>query len=121
MQLKHLLVFLLFLVLSVADSSVYSQETSSKYYESSKLIDKKKFSYTNTKLVVYKQNVVSYKYFLSFFFPKIDIKSEFQKQILLTIKLQKQLYQKIASLNSKHTFLTPKITSSNSISILYIV
>ena len=118
--MKRIIVFLLFLVLSVADSSIYSQEISSKYYESSKLIDKKKFSYTNTKLVVYKQNVVSYKYFLSFFFPKIDVKNEFQKQIQLILKLQKLIHLKIALLNNKHTFLTHKNTASNSISNLYI-
>lgn len=121
MQLKHLFVFLLFLVLSVAESPVYSQNKTSDYYQSSKLIDKKKFSYVNTKFVVYKQNIVSYRYFLYFFFPKLDISTEFQKQIQTIFKLQKNLQQEIAWLNLKYTFLIHQNTSSNSIPTLYIV
>ena len=120
MQLKHLFVFLLLLVISVAESTVYSQESSSKYYQSSKLIHKNKFKTKNTKHIVFKDNLISKKYFLTLFFPIIDIKSKFQKQIQLTIKLQKQLYQKIALHNHLHIFLIHRITSSNSISNLYI-
>tara|TARA_R110002126_G_scaffold277560_3_gene423579 strand:- start:18429 stop:18794 length:366 start_codon:yes stop_codon:yes gene_type:complete len=120
MQLKHLFVFLLLLVLSVVESTVYSQESSSKYYQSSKLIHKNKFSAKNTKHFIFKDNVLSGEYFLTIFFPKIDIKSEFQKQIQLTIKLKKQLYQKIALHNNQHIFLIHKITSRNSISDLHI-
>ncbi|TVZ57116.1 hypothetical protein OD91_2423 [Lutibacter sp. Hel_I_33_5] len=120
MQLKHLFVFLIVLLISVADCPVYSQNNSSKYYQSSKSIHKKKFSSKNTKHIVFKQNTLSSKYFLNFFFPIIDIKSEFQKQIQLAIKLQKQVYQKIALLNIKHTFLIHKVTASNFISNLYI-
>ena len=121
MQLKHLFVFLLFLVLSVAESPVYSQNKTSDYYQSSKLIDKKKFSYINTKFVFYKQNIVTYRYFLYYFFPKLDISTEFQKQIHTIFKLQKLLHQEISWLKLKYTFLIPKITSSNSFSTLYIV
>jgi hypothetical protein len=120
MQLKHLFVFLLVLVISVADSTIYSQEGAPKYYESSKLIHKKRFSYQNTKHAAFNQNRVSDKYFLALFFPKITLKTEFQKQIKRTIKLQKKLYQKIALLNIQHTFLHIKITTSNSLSFLYI-
>ncbi|WP_298778753.1 hypothetical protein [uncultured Polaribacter sp.] len=119
MQLKHLFVFLLLLVISVAESTVYSQESSSSYYQSSKLIYKDKFSAKNTKHIVFNDNLISEKHFLTFFFPLIDIKSEFQKQIQLIIKLQKQLYQKIALLNHKHIFLIHKITLSNYFSNLY--
>lgn len=120
MQLKHLFVFLLILVISVAESTFYSQESTSNYYQSSKLIDKKKFNSKNTKLIVFNQNRTSYINFLTFFFPKIDIKRDFQNQIKLAIKLQKRLYQKIALLNIKHTFLTSQIISSNSNSYLHI-
>ncbi len=120
MQLKHLFVFLLVLVISVTESNVYSQENSSKYYQSSKLIYKKKFSYRNTKHVVSNQNRISNTYFLTFFFPRIYLKAEFQKKIQHTLKFQKQLYQKIASLNIQHIFLITKITSSNSFPSTYI-
>ena len=119
MQLKHLFVFLLVLVISVAESTIYSQESAPKYYESSKLIHKKRFSYRNTKHAAFNQSSVSDKYFLALFFPKITLKTEFQKQIQRTIKLQKQLYQKISLLNIKHTLLHIKITTSNSLSSLY--
>jgi hypothetical protein len=120
MQLKHLLVFLLILVVSVADSTVYSQENPTTYYQSSKLIHKKKFNYTNIKHLTFKHNIVSRTYFLTFLSHSIHLKNAFKKPIQLTIKLQKQLTQKIALLNIQHTFLTVKITSGNSISNLYI-
>jgi hypothetical protein len=120
MQLKHLFVFLLVLVISVAESNVYSQESASKYYQSSKLIYKKKFSYKNTKYVVFNQNKISNTHFFTFFFPRIYLKDEFQKQIQHTLKFQKQLYQKIASINIQHIFLITKITSSNSLPFTYI-
>lgn len=119
MQLKHLFVFLLVLVLSAADSVVFSQESTSNYYQSSKVIKKQHFSYRNTKQLVFNKTL-SGNYFLSFFFPSILQKNTFQKQIHLTFKLQKQLYQKIALLNNQHNFLINKITASNSISNLYI-
>lgn len=59
MQLKHLFVFLLLLVISVAESTVYSQKNSSKHYQSSKLIHKNKFSAKNTKHLIFKDNVLS--------------------------------------------------------------
>lgn len=120
MQLKHLFVFLLVLVISVADSTVYPQEAPTTYFQSSKVIYKKKFSYKNTKLVVFNQNTVSSIYFLAFFIPRINLKDAFQKQAQHTLKLQKQLYQKIALLNIQHIFLLKKNTSSNSITNLYI-
>lgn len=120
MQLKHLFVFLLVLVTSVAESTIYSQESVTKYHQSSKVIHKKRVSYKNTKLIVFKQNIVSIKYFLAFFIPGINLKDAFQKQTQRTLKLQKQLYQKIAYLNIQHIFLHKKNTSSNSITNLYI-
>ena len=120
MQLKHLFVFLLVLVISVAESNAYSQENTSRYYQSSKVAHKKKFSYTNTKLVVINQNIRSGKYFTAFFFPSINPKSAFHKQIQRTLKLQKQRYQKISLLKIKHIFLLKKNTSSNSITQIYI-
>lgn len=110
--------FLLLLLISVAESTIYSQESSSKYYQSSKLIHKNKFSTKNIKYIIFRDNVLSEKCFLTFFFPLVDIKSEIQQQIQLTIKLQNQLYQKIALHNNQHIFLIHKITSSNSISDL---
>ena len=120
MQLKHLFVFLLVLFLSVAESTIYSQENTSNYYQSSKIVQTKKFSNQKTKNVVFSKEILSSDYFLAFFFPSIYLKNTFQKQITLTIKLQKKLYQHIALLKNKHTFLINKITSSNSISPLYI-
>jgi hypothetical protein len=120
MQLKHLFVFLLVFLHSVAESTVYAQESASNYYQSSKKIQKKKFSYKNTKHVVFNKHLLSSAYFLAFFFPSIYIKGAFQKQIKLTLKLQKQLYQNIALLHNQHIFLINKITASNSISNVYI-
>ena len=120
MQLKHLFVFLLVLVISVADSTVYSQESATNYYQSSKVIHKRKFSYKKTKHIAFNQNIASGTYFPAFFFPKVNLKIEFQKQIQRTIKLQKLLYQKIALQNIQHIFLHTKITFSNSLSSLYI-
>lgn len=119
MRLKHLFVFLLVFFLSVAESPIYSQESTFNYYQSSKSIKKKRFNTRNTKHVVFNKTL-SANSFLAFFFPSILQENAFQKQTILTIKLQKQLYQKIASLNNQHTFLINKITSSNSISYLYI-
>ncbi|MBL4642776.1 MAG: hypothetical protein JKY44_04205 [Flavobacteriaceae bacterium] len=120
MQLKHLFVFLLVLVITVAESNAYSQENISRYYQSSKVVHKKKFSYANTKLVVFNQNIRSGTCFSAFFFPCINLKSAFQKQIQRTLKLQKQRYQKISLLKIKHIFLLKKYTSSNSVTNIYI-
>ena len=119
MQLKHLFVFLLILLLSVAESRVYSQENTSNYYQSSKVIKKKPFNSKNIKYVVFNKTI-SGNCFLSFFFPCIDPKNTFQKETEHVLKLQKQLYQKIALLNSQHTFLISKTTSSNLISNVHI-
>ncbi len=120
MQLKHLFVFLLILLISVAESNVYSQENSSNYYQSSKVNYQKKFSAKNTKHVVFNKNILFHTYFLSFFYSSILLKEKIQVENLLTIKLQKQLYQKIAISKKEHIFLISKITASNSISYLYI-
>jgi hypothetical protein len=120
MQLKHFFVFLLVLGISVADLNVYPQESANKYHQSSKVLLKKKFSYKNTKLSVFNQNTISGTYFLCFFFPCTNLKSAFQKQTHRTLHVQKQVYQKIASLNIQHIFLLKKNTSSNSIPNLYI-
>ncbi|SDR77277.1 hypothetical protein SAMN05216503_0840 [Polaribacter sp. KT25b] len=120
MQLKHLFVFLLVFLHSVAESTFYAQESTSNYYQYSKIIQKKKFNYKNTKHVVLKKDVLSSADFLALFFPSIYLKSAFQKQIKLTLKLQKQLYQNIALLHKQHIFLINKIIASNSISNLYI-
>ncbi|MEE9407012.1 MAG: hypothetical protein V3V28_02935 [Polaribacter sp.] len=119
MQLKHFFVLLLVLVLSVTDSTVYSQESVANYYQSSKVIQKKSISSRNTKQVVF-NNTFSGNYFLSFFFPSIPQKNAFQKQVLYVLKLQKQLYQEISFLKKQHIFLITKTTSSNSISNLYL-
>jgi hypothetical protein len=105
--------------LSVAESPTYSQENTFNYYQSSKSIKKKRFSTRNTKHIVFNKTV-SGKAFLAFFFPSIHLKKAFQKQIQPIIKLQKQLYQKIALLHRQHIFLISKITTSNSISNIYI-
>tara|TARA_R110001606_G_C15222032_1_gene634143 strand:- start:413 stop:778 length:366 start_codon:yes stop_codon:yes gene_type:complete len=120
MQLKHLFIFLLVFLHSIAESTVYAQESTSNYYQSSKLIQKKKFSSKNTKHVVFNKNVFSSTDFLALFFPPIYLKSAFQNQIKLTLKLQKQLYQNIALLHNQHIFLINKITASNSFSTIYI-
>ncbi len=117
MQLKHLFVFLSILAISVAESNVNTQENASSYFQLSKVAHKKKFSYTNTKLVVFNQRVLPNTCFLAFLFPYINLKSAIQKQ---TLQLQKQLFQKIASLNIQHTFLLKKNNSSNSVPSLYI-
>ena len=114
MQLKHLFVFLLFLLISVAESTVYSQESTSNYYQSSKITEHKKINYKNTKRISVKSNPLSNAYFLSLFITEIHIKNELQNKIQRTFILQKQVYLKIALLNNQHTFLTSQITSSNS-------
>ncbi len=119
MQLKHLFVFLLVLVISVAESNANTQENSSRYFQSSKVTHKKKVRYTTTKLVAFNQNTLSSNCFLAFFFPSINKKKAFEKQIQQTLQLQKQLYLKIASLHIQHIFLLKKNTSSNSVPSLY--
>lgn len=120
MQLKHFFVFLLLLVISVTETTVYSQNSANKYHQNSKIVLKNKFSYTRTKFNAFNQKIISDKYLLAFFFPKTNLKETYQKYILLSHKLQKKLYQEIASLNIQSTFLIQKITSGNSISNLYI-
>ena len=119
MQLKHLFVFLLMFLLSVAESTIYAQENTANYHQLSKVIHSKKISYRNTKRVVFKPTF-SCKYFLAFHFKSIQLKGVLQKQIQHSLKLQKQLYQHIAKLKNQHIFLISKITASNSISNLYI-
>lgn len=119
MQLKHLLVFLLVFLVSIADATVYSQKNSSEYYQSSKVFQKKTISVTGTKHFAF-DKTFSKDYFLAFFFSNrlLDIASI--QQIVSTLKLQKELYQEIALHNFKHTFLIQKSISSNSNSNLYI-
>jgi hypothetical protein len=119
MQLKHFFVFLLVFFLSVAESTVYAQESTSNYYQSSKIIKVNRVNSKRTKQITFKNVLVSNHYFLAFLFSSIHLKNTLQEQTQLTIKLQKHLYQKIALLNNQHTFLINKITTSNSISILY--
>lgn len=119
MQLKHLLVFLLVFLVSIADATVYSHSNSSEYYQSSKVIKTKNISSKRTKYIVFNR-ILYFNYFLAYLFQINNLKKGFQEQIFLILKLQKQLYQKIALQNIQHTFLTTKITSSNSVSSLYI-
>lgn len=121
MQLKHFFVFLLYLVISVAETTVYSLNSSYKYHQNSKEVHKAKFSYKNTKLNAFSQKRISDKYLLAFSFLYLYSEEVHQKHILHSYKLQKQLYQKIASLNIQHIFLNQKITSCNTTSTLYIV
>ena len=119
MQLKQFFVFLLILILSVVESPVYSENSSSDYFQSSKSYQHKSFSAKKTKYIVFnKRN--SYTNFLAFFFSNIHETNAFKNSTQLKVKLQKQLYQKIALLHQQHTFLILKITSSNSISTLYL-
>ena len=119
MQLKHLFVFLLVFLVSIADATVYSQSNSSEYYQSSKVIHQKEFCAKKTKHIVFNK-AFSNNYFITFFFPRILLKTAFKKQVFLTLKIQKQLYQKIANLNNQQVFLINKTIHSNSISKLYI-
>ena len=120
MQLKHLFVFLLIFLLSVAESTIYCQESSSAYYQSSKIIQHKKTNYKNTKIGAFNQHLISGKNFLALFFPETSLKFVIRKQILLTLKLQKQLHQEIALLHNQQIFLINKNITSNSISKIYI-
>ncbi|KGL63933.1 hypothetical protein [Polaribacter sp. Hel1_85] len=120
MQLKHFFVFLLVFLLSVAESNFYAQNHTSNYFESSKIIQHKKFNSKNTKHIVFRKHLLSSDFFLALFFQNIYLKSAFENKIQSIIKLQKQLYQKIALKNDQHIFLINKVTSSNSISPLYI-
>lgn len=120
MQLKHLFVFLLMFLLSVAESTIYCKENTSDYYQSSKIILQKKGNFKNTKLGAFNQYKISYKTFLTLFLRVIPLRFVLKKQILLTLKVQKQLHQHIALLNLQYTFLINRITASNSITNLYI-
>jgi hypothetical protein len=115
MQLKHLLVFLLVFLVSVADTTVYSQKNSSEYYHSSKVFQNKIFSAKKTKHFAF-YKTFSKDYFLAYFFLDSFLHVASIQQIVLTFKTQRQLYQEIAILKSKHTFLIHKTTSSNSTS-----
>ena len=68
MQLKHLFVFLLIFLLSVAESTIYSQENSSGYYQSSKIIQHRKSIYKNTKIGAFNQHYYPVKVLLLFSF-----------------------------------------------------
>lgn len=120
MHLKHLFVFLLIFLHSVAESTIYCQENSSEYYQSSKINQQQKISYKNTKIGAFNKNTIAYNYFLIYLFQNISLKFTFQKRILLTLKLQKQLHLEIALQNNQHIFLINKITNSNFISNVYI-
>ena len=120
MQLKHLFVFLLMFLPPIAESTIYCQENTSDYYQSSKLILQKKRNFKNTKFSGFKFHIKSYQDFIAFFFKVIPLKFVLKKQILLTLKVQKQLHQHIALLNLQYTFLINRITASNSITNLYI-
>jgi hypothetical protein len=120
MKIKHLFVFLLVLVISVANSNLYSQKSSDNYFQSSKTSSKRKINYRNTNFVAFNPRILANNYFLAFFAISIDLKGLFQNQIQLTLKLQNQLHQKIASINIQRLLLQKKFTTSNSISNLYI-
>jgi hypothetical protein len=119
MQLKHLFVFLLVFLVSIADATVYSQRNSSEYYQSSKVFQKKTIRVKNTKHFAF-YKTISKDYFLAFFFSNRLLDNTSLQQIVLILKLQKELYQEIALYNIKHTFLIQKSTSSNSNSNIYI-
>ena len=119
MQLKHLFVFLLVFLVSIADATVYPQRNSSEYHQSSKVIQKREFNAKKTKRLILKKPL-SFKNFLTFFSFKFILEKTYQRQVFLTLKLQKQLYQKIALQNIQHTFLATKITSCNLVSFVYI-
>ena len=118
MQLKHLFVFLLVFFLSIAETDVYAQKSSSNYFKSSKVIQKKKI--TSVKYIVYNKTISS-NYFLISLLPLIQQEIIIKKQIQDILKLQKQLYLVIASYNIQQNFLIKKITSGNLVSNLYIV
>lgn len=120
MKLKHLFIFLLVLVVSIANSNLYSQKNSDNYFHSYRTCHKKKINFPKTKFVTFKQHTLPYDYFLVFFIPTVNLKSVIQKQVQLTLKLQKQLHQKIASINIQQLLLHKKVTTSNTISYLYI-
>lgn len=110
MQLKHLFVFLLASLLSVADTTFYSQKSSSSYYQSSKVVQLLKRSFRNTKHISFKQKLDSNSYFFVSFFSKLLINEVFQKHI----------YLNIASFNIQYLFLIKTITSSKYNSKIYI-
>jgi len=119
MQLKHIFVFLLVFLVSFADATVYSQKKSSEFHQSSKVVQNRNFNGKKTKYFTFKKSL-SKDCFLTYFFSKAILELDFIKQTVLILKLQKHLYQKITLANIQHTFLTIKITSSNTISTLYI-
>ena len=120
MQLKHLFVFLLVFLLSVADTTVYSQKSSSSYYQSSKVVQLLKRSFRNTKHISFKQKLDSNSCFFVSFFSKLLINEVFQKQTNILLKHQKHIYLNIASFNIQYLFLINTITSSKYNSKVYI-
>ena len=51
MQLKHIFVFLLVFLVSIADANVYSQKKSSEFHQSSKVVQNRNFSGKKTKII----------------------------------------------------------------------
>lgn len=118
--IKYLISFLLIFGLTVNECSIYSRINSEKYHQVSYVNTRKEFSHKLSKLYVYAGKIYSEKVLSIALITFRNLQDVYSTQILVILKLQIELYQKINSMIFQHVFLNKIITSSNQYSSLYI-
>ena len=92
---------------------------SADYYQFSNANLRRELNYRGSKLHVYHQINSSEKTAFLFQFVYFQYQDFFSLQILVLLKLQMQLYQKVRSFASQYIFINEMITSRNSYKNLY--
>ena len=118
--IKHLISFLLVFGLTVNECSIYSQTNSANYQQVTNAITRKGVSRKTSELYVYTAQAPSETLFSFVLFIFQSLKKACSTQILHTLKLRSELYQKIAISIAQQLFLNKTITSNNHYSSLYI-
>lgn len=118
--IKHLIYLLIIFGITVNECSVYSQETSVKYYQVSNAVLRSKFNHKDSKLYVSNQQILLEKELLTFLFTYLNLRRFYNKQIQLIIQLQTQVYQEIQLIQKLHSFLKKRIDSKNPYSTIHI-
>jgi len=116
--IKYIFSFLLIYGLTVNECSIYSQVNSSNYHQVVYVTTKKDVSYKHLKL--YDQSVQTLSERVSPFQIYPYLQDNYSSQILVILKSQSELYQKVFSIKAQHVFLSKIITSSNHYPSLYI-
>ncbi|MFH6993248.1 hypothetical protein [Flavobacterium sp. FlaQc-48] len=118
--LKYLLSLFLAFSLIVNDCTVDFQSKSADYYQSSYVILRREFDFSDSRFYIFKQLKSLVK--TSFLIPVVYLQSKviFSFQIQVLVNLQKLLYQDLASFIRGSVFVKQVINSSNFKTSLYI-